>query len=190
MSSFMQSSAKPPSTQPAYAVDDGKLRRGIRRLILVRHAKAVEEDVGGDHARGLSERGMGDAKALGAWLLEQGFVADTALCSTATRTRETLVLIAPNVPTILSDKLYLASVHDMLALAQETDDAVHSLLMVGHNPGAHGLLGLLVGSCLHETDADKMLVKFPTAACAIIEFDAARWHDVTVQSGRLVHLRY
>jgi len=69
----MQSSAKQTATQ--------------RRLILIRHAKAVEEDVGGDHARALAERGKADAAALGAWLLEHGLWPDAALCSTAARTR-------------------------------------------------------------------------------------------------------
>lgn len=172
----MQSSAMPHATQ--------------RRLILIRHAKAVEEDVGGDHARALAERGVADAKVLGAWLLEQGLKPDAAICSTATRTRQTLALVVPNTPTILSDKLYLASVNDMLTLLQGTDDAVNTLLMLCHNPGAHGLLAQLVGEYVNEADADKLLLKFPTSACALVDFAATRWRDVAAHSGRLVALRY
>lgn len=184
----MQSSAMPHATQPGSATEG--LRTGTRRLILIRHAKAVEEDVGGDHARGLAERGVADAKALGAWMTEQGLTPDAALCSTAMRTRQTLALVAPNTPTILSDKLYLASVNDMLTLVQGTDDVVNTLLMVCHNPGAHGLLAQLVGEYADEADADKLLLKFPTSACAVMDFDTASWREVAAHGARLVALRY
>lgn len=150
----------------------------------------MEEDVGGDHARPLSERGVADATKLVTWFHEQGLAPDAALCSTATRTRQTLGIIAPNVPTVLSDRLYLASVGEMLTQVQATDDAIHHLLMVCHNPGAHGLLAYLVGEYANEADADKLLLKFPTCACAVIDFTATSWKDVTAHTGRLDSLRY
>ena len=172
----MQSSAKLYPTQ--------------RRLILVRHAKAVEEDVGGDHARGLSERGRADAAALGGWLTEQKIVPELVVCSTAKRTRETLAALGAAIPTILSDKLYLATAGEMLTQVQATDDAVKTLMLVAHNPGSHALLAGLVGSYANEADADKLLLKFPTAACAVMELDAARWRDVLPESATLALLRY
>jgi phosphohistidine phosphatase len=198
----------------------------------------VEEDVGGDHARALAERGVADAKTLGSWMLEQGLKPDAALCSTATRTRQTLAIVSAsfqnlvipaqadsqrseerrsqisgeasarverdsrlrgnddkknvptNIPTILSDKLYLASTTEMLTQIHATDDAVSSLLMVCHNPGAHGLLAQLVGEYADEADADKLLLKFPTSACAVMDFNVSTWRDVGAHSGRLVSLRY
>ncbi len=161
-----------------------------RRLILIRHAKAMEEDVGGDHARQLSERGLADAAALGEWLSAQGLVPDAALCSTATRTRQTLAAITKNIPTILSDRLYLASTNDMLSQIQATDDAVTTLMVVAHNPGSHSLLGQLVGSYANEEDADRLLLKFPTSACAVMEFNAAHWKEIAPNSATLALLRY
>lgn len=181
----MQSSATSSTTQPASA----EASASRRRLILIRHSKAVEEDIGGDHTRALSERGLADASALAAWLKQQGIKPDLALCSTATRTRQTLAALGPNIPTILSDKIYLASARDMLAQIQATDDAVQTLMLIGHNPGLHSLLGILVGECEHEDDADRMLLKFPTSACAVVDFNAASWKEIALQSGRLVTLR-
>jgi phosphohistidine phosphatase len=172
----MQSSAKPEPTQ--------------RRLILVRHAKAVEEDVGGDHARGLSERGRADAAALGGWVAEHKFVPELAVCSTAKRTRETLAALGAAIPTILSDRLYLATAGEMLAQVQNTDDTVKTLMFVAHNPGSHALLAALVGSYAQEADADKLLLKFPTAACAVMDFDVSSWRDVMPESATLTKLRY
>ncbi|MFZ4540555.1 MAG: SixA phosphatase family protein [Rickettsiales bacterium] len=161
-----------------------------RRLILIRHAKAVEEDVAGDHHRALSERGQGDARALGVWLREQKLVPDLALCSTANRTRQTLAAITQNVATILSDKLYLASAGEMIAQIQATDDAVNTLMLVGHNPGAHSILAALVGEYADEADADRLLLKFPTSACAVMSLNTASWRDVEPEAARLELLRY
>lgn len=150
----------------------------------------MEEDVGGDHARALSERGKGDAAELGQWLKEKGLKPDLALCSTATRTRETLAALGPNIPTILNDKLYLASPNEMLHQIQSTDDAVQTLMLVCHNPGAHSLLASLVCDYVDDADADKVMLKFPTSACGVMTFDVAHWKDVAPETATLQALRY
>ena len=180
----MQSTAKPITTQ--------------RRLILVRHAHAVTEDEGGDHARALSAQGVAQAAALGDWLRAQSWLPEAALCSTAARTRQTLGILAeslraagacPFLPTQLSDRLYLASVGDLLAQIQAADDAVETLLVVCHNPGAHGLLGLLVDEAATDADAEQLLLQFPPSACALLTLPATHWRDVAPQSARLEVLR-
>jgi phosphohistidine phosphatase len=162
-----------------------------RRLILIRHAKAVEEVSAGDHARALSERGIADAKALGEWLKAQRLLPELVVCSTATRTRQTLAgLELPQVATILSDKLYLATTGEMLTQIQDTDNGMHTVMMLCHNPGAHALLGLLVGSYANESDIDRLLLKFPTSACAVLSFELASWKHMLPDTGRLEKLRY
>lgn len=161
-----------------------------RRLILIRHAKASEDDAGGDHTRTLAPRGREDAAALGVWLGEQNAWPDMVMCSTATRTRETLASFNRNLPTLLRDKLYLASANDMLAQIRNCDDAVTTLAVVGHNPGVHGLLALLVSDYAHDADAERVAMKFPTAACAILTLDLASWADLEQQTARLEQLRW
>ncbi len=161
-----------------------------RRLVLIRHAKAVEDDAGGDHARPLSPRGREDAAALGEWLRTQGLLTGPVYCSTATRTRQTLELIGGTPPVLLSDKLYLATTGDMMALLQQADDVNNCLTVIGHNPGMHGLLAFLVGACLRGEDEERMLLKFPTAACAVLTFDLPHWAALAPRSGTLTHLRF
>lgn len=169
--------------------------------------------MGGDHTRPLSPRGLADAASLGAWLGAQGILPQQVFCSTATRTRETLEAIvrscvgesraaahasggmgatppSVNLPTILRDKMYLASANELLAQVQGADDGVESLMLVGHNPGMHGLLALLVNAYDDEKDADRVIMKFPTAACAILRLEANSWKDVMPQSATLEKLRW
>ena len=60
-----------------------------KTLILMRHSKAEEGPGKPDHDRELSDRGLRDARAAGAWLREEGLVPDLVICSTAVRTRQT-----------------------------------------------------------------------------------------------------
>jgi phosphohistidine phosphatase len=86
--------------------------------------------------------------------------------------------------------LYLASANEMLTQIQATDDAMTTLMVVGHNPGCHALAGMLVGEYANEADADRLMLKFPTSTCAVMEFAVGSWKDVAAESGRLVVLRY
>ena len=56
------------------------------RLMLLRHAKAVAESAGGDHARALSPRGKHQAEEMGRYMLAQGLLPDAAIASDSVRT--------------------------------------------------------------------------------------------------------
>jgi phosphohistidine phosphatase len=158
--------------------------------MLVRHAKAVEEDVAGDHARALSERGRADALNLSTWIDTHASWPDMVLCSTATRTRETLAGLGVPLVTAFSDKLYLASAGDLLAQIHACDDGIRTLMVIAHNPGLHGLLALLVGEYANDADADKVMLKFPTSACAVLTFEAENWAQLAPQGAMLQKLRH
>ena len=67
----------------------------MRRLLLLRHAKAERSQPGGrDHDRILSKRGRNDAAAVGGYPVRHKLVPDRALVSTSARTRETWDLVA------------------------------------------------------------------------------------------------
>ena len=56
-----------------------------------------------------------------------------------------------------------------LDVIKETPRNVHSLLLVGHNPGLAELASLLIAS--GDVEARRQLIeKFPTAALAVIDF--------------------
>ena len=61
---------------------------------------------------------------------------------------------------------------------------MHSLLLVGHNPGLAELAALLIAS--GEIDARQRLIeKFPTAALAVIDFALDDWGKLHSRAGRL-----
>src|SRR5579872_6991342 len=95
----------------------------MRRLYLLRHAKAVTADPAlDDHDRALTVRGMHDASAMARYMRKNGFLPDLILCSSAARTRQTaeLVLREIEVRTDYRDSLYLAEAGKILTLLQAT----------------------------------------------------------------------
>lgn len=161
-----------------------------RRITLVRHAKAVPDERGDDHARVLAPQGREAAVALGDWLRKNALMPELVLCSTATRTRETLGALHEILPTELHKSLYLASAGDMLALLNKADDAVKHLMVIGHNPGMHALAAALAGQCVREADADAMVHRFPTCGLVSLTVEAPRWADVQPQRGTVDVLRF
>ncbi|WP_335973147.1 MULTISPECIES: SixA phosphatase family protein [Streptomycetaceae] len=144
-----------------------------RTIVLLRHAKADWPAVP-DHERPLADRGRLDAPAAGRRFTDDGIAPDLALCSTATRTRETWKLVAHEMThrprTVYEERLYDASLGDLLALVGETPDSVGSLLLIGHNPGMHALAEALAGTSDGDARARMHRAGFPTAAFAVLTF--------------------
>ena len=164
----------------------------MRRLLLLRHAKAEPAGPGqDDHDRALTERGVADAAAMARSLERQGYSPARILCSTSTRTRQTVapLLAERPVPVDYLEPLYLAPPGRILALIQDAADAAATLMVVGHNPGLEQCAALLAREPVKPREQarhDVMEEKFPTAALAVLEFENARWRDIAPDEGRLV----
>jgi phosphohistidine phosphatase len=149
-----------------------------RRLVLVRHAKAVSDSGGSDRARELSGRGRKDAAKIGGWLAGRLGDIDAVWSSSAVRARQTFEAIAERLtaaPAVdLRDDLYDAGPDDLFELLREADDSVAVLVVVGHNPTIERLQAWLSGD-------DR---GFPTCAVGIVEFEGS-WADLQPGDGRL-----
>lgn len=161
-----------------------------RRISVLRHAKAVPDDGGDDHARSLTAFGRDAALELGQWLKDNHTLPELILCSTAVRTRETLAALQLTVPTILSDRVYLATAGELLTLLQEMDSAVQHVMIVGHNPGIHGLAAMLARDYVREADADAMAHRFPTCGLVSMTVEAAAWTQLAPHSAVVDLLRF
>ncbi|MFD5148714.1 SixA phosphatase family protein [Streptomyces sp. NPDC058401] len=159
-----------------------------RRIVLLRHAKAEWSD-GTDHDRPLAERGRHDAPAAGQKLAQTGIPFDLALCSSAARTRETWKLAVQELPhrpkTTYEERLYEASLGELIALVNETSDDVKNLLVIGHNPGMHALADALAGSAQGDVLARMNRSGFPTSGIAVVSFTGS-WKSVEHGVGTLL----
>lgn len=147
----------------------------MKRLLLFRHAKSEPYDAEADHERRLVASGRAAATGAGERLREAGAVPDLVLCSSAARTRETLecaqAAIAAELDVRIEPRIYGASVGELLTVIQAVDDAIVTLMVVGHNPGMH----MLAASLASSGDAlGDLRAKFPTAAVADLRF-AGSW---------------
>jgi phosphohistidine phosphatase len=157
-----------------------------RRLVVLRHAKSAWPDVA-DHERPLAPRGRRDAPAVGRWLRDRGYLPDQVICSTALRTRQTWEWAAPALlaapPVTYDERVYDASVADLLTVIREVPASVATLLLIGHNPGMQGLTLALAGGGL-ENALLQVELKFPTAAIAVLSLPAP-WSAATPRQARL-----
>ncbi|AXG77156.1 SixA phosphatase family protein [Streptomyces paludis] len=158
-----------------------------RRIVLLRHAKADWPEVS-DHERPLADRGRADAPGAGRSLAATGIVFDLALCSTSARTRETWKLVVPELSqrprTVYEERLYDASLGELIAVINETPDTVNDLILIGHNPGMHALADALAGQTSGDLLPRMNRSGFPTSAYAVIGFTGG-WKSVEHGVGRL-----
>ncbi len=115
-----------------------------REIILLRHAHADNAaSAGNDVDRGLSPRGVAEARAAGHWLREHTALPATILCSPARRARQTLEEALGDVPAQSEQRIYEATAGELASLIDDHAD-VPRLMLVGHNPGFETLVALLV----------------------------------------------
>jgi phosphohistidine phosphatase len=152
----------------------------VKTILLLRHAKSAWDDASlSDHDRPLSRRGERAATAMADHLSSHGPHPDLILCSTATRTRQTLAplvkaLKAPAPPIALEKSLYLASEEALLERLQALPEEVETVLLIGHNDGIGEFAANLAGQ--GPSDALTALrTKFPTGALATLCLPAGPW---------------
>jgi phosphohistidine phosphatase len=159
----------------------------MRRLLLLRHAKAAWPPGTLDLDRPLAKRGQDAALVMGNYLKGEGLVPDLALVSSARRTQETWERIEPVLGDIeirQDGRIYEAPVGRLLDVVREVEPGIRTLLMIGHNPGFEELAKLLIG----EGEMDHVLrlgQKYPTAGLAVIDFPLESWGEVKAKAGRL-----
>ncbi|MEU0541751.1 histidine phosphatase family protein [Nocardia sp. NPDC005978] len=155
-----------------------------RTLILMRHGKSGYPEGVADHERPLAPRGLREAAIAGDWLRETQPRIDAVCCSTAQRTRETLTATGIDAPVTFEESIYEASPHTLIELAQLTDPAVQTLLIVGHSPGMPWTAWELASN-RDSAAAEELSRKFPTSALAVLEFDRD-WAAIDPGTGELV----
>jgi phosphohistidine phosphatase SixA len=153
----------------------------VRRLVVIRHAKARRDSPRGDHGRELSTRGRAQASLLRTWTepgRPLGGLRGTAVVSDAARTLETFELGLAGSPVcaraIVEPALYNGArdvtTRDVLSALVGADPGYGDLIVVCHSPTVSYLVADLAAS---RDEADDALKEgFAMCGVAVLAFDA------------------
>lgn len=155
-----------------------------RTLLILRHGKSAYPAGVADHERPLAERGRREAGLAGDWIRGHAPSVDLVLCSTATRTRQTLEHAAIDAPVQYLEELWSSS-HLMYldAVRAHAGDAA-TVLVVGHEPSVSATSLALARDRTNKA-ARAIEEKYPTSSVAVLEH-AGEWADLETGRSNLV----
>jgi phosphohistidine phosphatase len=132
-----------------------------------------------DFDRPLNKRGKHAAPLMGEVMKQRKVDPDVVLSSPSKRTRQTAKLafesadLEPDIH--FEDKIYLASLEQLIRIVCSIDKSADSAMIIGHNPGMSELLHALTGTAN----------EFPTGALAAIELSTHDWSKASQHRGKL-----
>lgn len=174
----------PPPQQPAARATSVALRA----VWILRHAKAAPAPPGGaDHDRPLAPAGERQAARMAGRIQELAAAAAvpppaTVLCSSALRARATAAAVADalGLAVVVEPAFYRAGVEEIVDRLRWCEDAVASVMVVGHNPALLELVAALA------PDGDRALGgRLPPGGLAVVAAALARWANLAPGTGRL-----
>ena len=163
----------------------------VKTILLLRHAKSAWSDTRlDDHDRPLNRRGERAAQAMADHIARRAPRPDLILCSTSTRTRQTLApllkrLAGPPSPVSFERDLYLASEDTLLSHLQALSEDVSAVLLIAHNDGIWRLAERLAGTGPADVMA-RLREKYPTGALAILRAPDGQWRDLGSHAAELL----
>lgn len=159
----------------------------MKQLILIRHAKSSWKDPNlEDRRRPLNKRGTKDAPRMGARLARRGIVPDAIISSPAARAFETAQIIAKKLgyrrkKIVVDERVYGASVADLLDVIRGVDDAAVQLMVFGHNPELTELANRL---------GTRAIDNIPTCGVLELGFATDTWQEVGDVAGKELLFEY
>jgi phosphohistidine phosphatase len=152
----------------------------MKKLLLIRHAKATHESGYVDFDRPLKQSGMQDSVLMATLLKGQLQIPQIIITSPALRTKTTAEIFANHfkLPVPGEDKrIYEASENTWVKVINSLPDEHDFIGIVGHNPGISQILYYLTSQ----------LKEMPTCAVAVITFENDTWQSISEEDGKLVH---
>jgi phosphohistidine phosphatase len=152
----------------------------MKKLLLIRHAKAEKETSVKDINRPLKYIGIQDARFMAERLKENSIIPQHIITSPALRTKTTAEIFAEYL--LLQDPeinkaIYEASQQTLLRVINQLPNQHNFIALVGHNPGISQILYYLTGEGR----------EVHTSTVALIEFEIDDWKAVSSDMGSLVY---
>jgi phosphohistidine phosphatase len=151
----------------------------MKKLLLIRHAKATHETGFIDFERPLKPLGLQDAAIMADRVKEQGIVPQMLVASPALRTLSTANVFSQHLDLPQAKELsgiYEASEEQLIDIISGLDDEKDFVGLVGHNPGIAQVLYYLSGE----------VKDVQPGAVALIKFDTDSWTSIGSKSGKLI----
>ena len=153
----------------------------MKKLIIIRHAEAVNKDhFQDDFERPLTEKGREDASSIGKCLKEKNIFPNVILSSPAIRAISTAECIAKEIgykkEIQQNQYIYEAYVHTLQEIIEYVEDTNDTVFLIGHNPSISALAYML-------GDLKEII---PTSATVEINFNVTSWVDISKENHTLI----
>lgn len=152
----------------------------MKKLLLIRHAKATHQPGYVDFERPLKPSGLQDAAIMAGRLKEHNIVPQILVSSPALRTLATANVIAQHMGLAKAKEIkniYDANTDELVDVIMQLDDQYNFIGLVGHNPAIEQVLYSLSGQPRNV----------PPGAVGLIEFDIDSWTAITSNIGKLTY---
>ena len=159
------------------------------RLFLLRHAEADSPSRVDDFDRVLTRHGREETAFIANYMVIENYKPDLVFVSAAKRTRETFDILNSIVGGFkfeIREQLYNASFGKMLGAARNTDTAIKSLMIIGHNPAIAELGMALIDQAKSNPAAMNHLSQgYPPAGLAVFNLKIDSWANIEMGQGNL-----
>ncbi len=155
----------------------------MKKLLLIRHAKAEKESLGIDIDRPLRYTGIQDSTFMAERLIEQSIIPQIIISSPALRTKTTAEIFADNLKLPnpeFNQAIYQASEQTWVKVINKLPNQYDFIAVVGHNPGISQILDYLTGE----------MREVHTCTTALIEFETDDWSTISSDSGKLTYFSW
>ena len=154
----------------------------MKRVVIVRHGKAVPYGYEDDFNRDLADRGKNDAALVSNYLKKQNILPDMIVSSPAKRALKTARIFAGNLDYSINliqeeqDIYGGLTTNEFIEMIHNLPDESDTVFFFGHNPGFY----YFVSNLLTAFRSD-----MPTTSTVGIDFDVNNWKEVEARSGDL-----
>lgn len=150
----------------------------MKKLLLIRHAKASHETDTGDFARPLKHSGETDALELAKRLQAADLIPQQVYSSPALRAKTTagIVTIYLGLPEAsYNEAIYEAYDPTLLKIINALPDEYDFIALTGHNPGFSSITTYLTGKYCN----------LPTCGAVLIDFEIDSWKEASSGTGNI-----
>lgn len=157
-------------------------------LFILRHADSGWAEPGQkDIERCLSARGINQLDVIADTISNHSYSPMKVICSSATRTRQTLSGIKSSLGKDISiefeKNMYSGEIETYFDIVT-SQSGNEGLMLVGHNPMCAGFCMQLAGDG-EEQPLYELALGFPSGTLAHLQFEKKQWQDIKISEGYL-----